>query len=83
MNNSTDARKHLAQQIGNGAVLIHSGKITYNGVSSVYNWYYGIDNSSLNKKITQDEETIKMLEDRVENLECIIEKYIKEKTALI
>ena len=60
-------------------LVYHSGKITYNGVSSVYNWYYGIDNSSLNKKITQDEETIKMLEDRVENLESIIEKYIKDK----
>ena len=34
-------------------LVYHSGKITYNGASSVYNWYYGIDNSSLNKKITQ------------------------------
>ena len=59
-------------------LVYHSGKITYNGASSIYNWYYGIDNSSLNKKITQDEETIKMLEDRVENLESIIKTYIED-----
>ena len=46
MNNSTDARKHLAQQIGNGAVLIHSGKITYRNNDTWYpfrqdsNFYY-------------------------------------------
>ena len=60
-------------------LVYHSGKITYNGASSVYNWYYGIDNSSLNKKITQDEETIKMLEDRIDNLESIIKIYIEDK----
>ena len=59
-------------------LVYHSGKITYNGVSSVYNWYYGIDNNSLNEKIKHDEETIKMLEDRVENLESIIKKYIED-----
>ena len=46
MNNSTDARKHLAQRIGNGAVLIHSGKITYRNNDTWYpfrqdsNFYY-------------------------------------------
>ena len=46
MNNSTYARKHLAQQIGNGAVLIHSGKITYRNNDTWYpfrqdsNFYY-------------------------------------------
>ena len=46
MNNSTEARKNLAQQIRNGAVLIHSGNIVYRNNDTWYpfrqdsNFYY-------------------------------------------
>ena len=46
MNNSTEARKNLAQHIRNGAVLIHSGNIVYRNNDTWYpfrqdsNFYY-------------------------------------------
>ena len=46
MNNSTEARKNLAREIRNGAVLIHSGNTVYRNNDTWYpfrqdsNFYY-------------------------------------------
>ena len=51
----------------------HTTKLTFNGVAFVYNWYYGININNLDHKIKHDEEHIKMLEDRVKQLENLLD----------
>lgn len=53
-------------------VAYHVGKITYNGVSLIYNWYYNANIYSIDNKVRTDEEHIKQLEDRVQQLEDMI-----------
>lgn len=54
-------------------VAYHATKLTVNSVSFVYNWYYGININNLDNKVRHDEEHIKMLEDRVKQLENLLD----------
>lgn len=54
-------------------VAYHATKLTFNGVAFVYNWYYGISINNLDNKVRHDEEHIKMLEDRVKQLENLLD----------
>ena len=54
-------------------VAYHATKLTFNSVSFMYNWYYGININHLSNKVIHDEEHIKMLEDRVKQLENMLD----------
>ena len=53
-------------------VAYHVGKITFNGASFIYNWYYDINIHNLDNKVRNDEEHIKKLEERVKQLEDML-----------
>mgnify|MGYP000106082075 CR=1 FL=1 len=46
-------------------ILYHTGKLTVNGVTNIYNWYYDIQDEST----MRDNVRIQMLEKRLEELE--------------
>ncbi len=50
-------------------LVYNVSKMTINGATFAYNWYYGINIQNLDCKIRTDEEHIKLLEDRVKLLE--------------
>ena len=54
-------------------VAYHATKITFNGIAFVYNWYYGINIRNLDYKVKDDEQHIKLLEDRVKQLEQLLD----------
>jgi hypothetical protein len=54
-------------------VAYHATKLTFNSATFVYNWYYGININNLDNKLQHDEQHIKMLEDRVKQLEYIMD----------
>jgi hypothetical protein len=45
------------------------GKITFNGITYTYNWYYGITPTDLNNKIKSDEIKLQMAQKKIHELE--------------
>jgi hypothetical protein len=45
------------------------GKITFNGITYSYNWYYGITSDILNNKINADEIKLQIAEKKIQELE--------------
>ena len=50
-------------------VAVNLVKITYNGISYTYNWYYDIKPEDLNKKIKDDEEKLLHAQNKIKDLE--------------
>ena len=50
-------------------VAVNLVKITYNGISYTYNWYYDIKPEDLNKKIKDDEEKLLHAQNKIKELE--------------
>lgn len=51
----------------------HATKLTFNSASFLYNWYYDISIHTLDNKVQHEEEHIKLLEDRVKQLETMLD----------
>jgi len=51
----------------------HATKLTFNSASFLYNWYYDISIHNLGNKVQHEEEHIKLLEDRVKQLETMLD----------
>ena len=51
----------------------HATKLTFNSASFLYNWYYDISIHNLDNKIQHEEEHVKLLEDRVKQLEHLLD----------
>jgi|TARA_B110000444_G_C18564373_1_gene466348 hypothetical protein len=54
-------------------VAYHATKLTFNSASFLYNWYYDISIHNLDNKIQHEEEHVKLLEDRVKQLEHLLD----------
>ena len=50
-------------------VIYNVGKITYNGITYTYNWYYGLTPEDLNNKIIYDEQKLSLAEKKIKELE--------------
>lgn len=50
-------------------VIYNVGKITYNGITYTYNWYYGLTPQDLNNKIIYDEQKLSLAEKKIKELE--------------
>jgi hypothetical protein len=54
-------------------------KLTYNGTTYVYNWYYGIQPETLENEVQHNEDLLKQTQDQIKQLENRIQELEKEK----